>query len=219
MNGRKVERGYHVISILEAIYRQTMQSELEELADAVNDLDLQKVTIQLNSPGGSTSVGFDIVNYMQRLHDRNAILETNIINYAASMAAEIFVRGDVRIMGRNDIILFHQAMLEIDGWDVSSAEMRELVDTGHLRRSQVSGFVSFLNTQAGQTWLRRNIQDMRDEVDGFEAEERADTEWLAERLGKPYDWVVQHVVVPFENRSINGVTALEYGIATQLDRS
>lgn len=219
VNGRKVERGYHIISIFETIYREHMQSELSELADAVSDLDLQKVTIQLNSPGGSVTVGNEVLNFMRRVQDRNAILETNIINYAGSMAANIFLYGDVRVMGRNDIILFHQAMMTLDGHDVSSAEMRELVNTGTLRRSQVSGFVAFLKTPEGKTWLRRNIQEMRDEVDDFEAEERYDTERIAERLGKPYEWVIAHVVVPFENREIDGETALKYGIATRLDRS
>lgn len=62
------------------------------------------ITMLINSPGGSTDVGWAIVDVMNFIR---LPVHTVCIGLAASMAADIFVNGDNRVMGEHSTLMIH----------------------------------------------------------------------------------------------------------------
>lgn len=62
------------------------------------------ITLLINSPGGNAAIGWAIVDVMNFVR---VPVHTVCIGLAASMAADIFVNGDVRTMGQNSTLMIH----------------------------------------------------------------------------------------------------------------
>lgn len=62
------------------------------------------ITLLINSPGGSTDVGWAIVDVMNFIR---LPVHTVCIGLAASMAADIFINGDQRTMGEHSTLMIH----------------------------------------------------------------------------------------------------------------
>lgn len=62
------------------------------------------ITLLINSPGGSCDVGWAIVDVMNFIR---LPVHTVCIGLAASMAADIFVNGDHRVMGEHSTLMIH----------------------------------------------------------------------------------------------------------------
>ena len=67
-----------------------------------------KITIMIDSPGGSVGAGFAIIDTMRLLGDRIVCVCTGM---AASMAAVIFSEGSERLMLPHSVIMIHQTRL------------------------------------------------------------------------------------------------------------
>lgn len=62
------------------------------------------ITMLINSPGGSTDIGWAIVDVMNFIR---LPVHTVCIGMAASMAADIFANGDHRVMGEHSTLMIH----------------------------------------------------------------------------------------------------------------
>lgn len=103
----------------------------EELADYVIErLLLAKQTnspviLKISSPGGSVFAGNKILSYMENLELKEVI--TYCTNLCASMAAHIFVAGNIRIMAPNSVLMFHPMSLTYSGYLSDFESMMRLI--------------------------------------------------------------------------------------------
>ena len=67
--------------------------------------------IIINSKGGHAFTGLSIVNHIKDLKESGAKVTTEVSGTAMSAAAIIWLMGDVRIVHKNDIIMFHGAKM------------------------------------------------------------------------------------------------------------
>jgi ATP-dependent Clp protease protease subunit len=65
----------------------------------------EPITLLINSPGGSCEIGWAIVDTMNFIR---LPVNTVCIGCAASMAADIFINGDHRVMGEHATLMIHQ---------------------------------------------------------------------------------------------------------------
>jgi ATP-dependent protease ClpP protease subunit len=210
---------YVTISILQGFSEDELSDEIEQLEDAIGRPGVRQIDLLLNTPGGYVYVMDRIRVLINAAKDKNIIVRTNIVNYAASCGADIFMEGDVRIMGVNDDILFHEMSITIEGVTLTVSELGEIVRTGTLTRAVDRATITFINSKAGREYLQDNMSELRDALPELEADMRRMDMLLAHQLGKSYAWVKANVCVPFKDTWFTGQQALELGIATQLDRS
>lgn len=64
----------------------------------------ETITLLINSPGGICEIGWAIVDTMNFVR---CPIQTVCIGFAGSMAADIFVNGDTRIMGEHSTLMVH----------------------------------------------------------------------------------------------------------------
>jgi ATP-dependent Clp protease protease subunit len=62
------------------------------------------ITLLINSPGGMCEIGWAIVDTMNFVR---CPIQTVCIGFAGSMAADIFVNGDTRVMGEHSTLMVH----------------------------------------------------------------------------------------------------------------
>ena len=62
------------------------------------------ITLLINSPGGMCEIGWAIVDTMNFVR---CPIQTVCIGFAGSMAADIFVNGDTRVMGAHSTLMVH----------------------------------------------------------------------------------------------------------------
>lgn len=67
------------------------------------------IEIQLNSPGGNIMDGFALIDFIDGLRKKGHSIDIVALGMAASMAGVILQSGDRRIMGRNAMLLLHEA--------------------------------------------------------------------------------------------------------------
>ena len=63
--------------------------------------------IIINSLGGSVFACMSIINHIKSLQDSGAKVSTEISGLAASAGAIIWLAGDIRIVHRSDVLMFH----------------------------------------------------------------------------------------------------------------
>lgn len=78
--------------------------EFIEAVDALGELD--RIDLELNSPGGDVASGVRIMNY---LIDHDAEVHVKVTGMAASIATVIMLAGDTRTMGVGTSIMTHRA--------------------------------------------------------------------------------------------------------------
>lgn len=95
------------------------------VAKAIRKLDAKynKINIRINSPGGSMYHGNAIVTAMQ---SAKAEIHTWNDGLAASMAADIWLAGDVRHMANNALMMIHAPSSSVWG---TAKKMRQEADT------------------------------------------------------------------------------------------
>lgn len=82
------------------------------LRDALELVDTPKLTVKINSMGGSVSEGLAIYN---QLNDFKGEVTTIIDGFACSIAAVIFMAGDVRVANEGSLLMIHNAWSNITG--------------------------------------------------------------------------------------------------------
>ncbi len=118
------DNGHCDLYFLDSIYNKqsvnwftgetTEESLLAEVIEKVNETKPSKVTVNIDSWGGSCDVGLGIYNY---LRSQNIKRETKILNSCASIATVIAFSGDKGkiTMPRNGIMVIHQAATTVSG--------------------------------------------------------------------------------------------------------
>ena len=82
--------------------------------------------ITINSPGGAAFVGMSIVNHIRDLKESGAHITTEVSSLAMSAAAIVWLMGDVRIVHKYDILMFHGArMIGSDGNEVPETMLED----------------------------------------------------------------------------------------------
>lgn len=67
------------------------------------------IEIQINSPGGDIVEGFALIDFLDDLRAKGHTINIVALGMAASMAGVILQSGSTRIMGKNALLLIHEA--------------------------------------------------------------------------------------------------------------
>lgn len=93
-----------------------------DFVNTLNDLDVSKIDLRINSYGGSVADGLAIYNAIRR---HKATVDVHIDGVAMSMASYIAQAGDTRHMAENAVMMIHAPWSYAIG---NSAEMRKTAD-------------------------------------------------------------------------------------------
>ncbi len=74
-----------------------------------------EIEIQLNSPGGDIVEGFALIDFLDDLRTKGHDISIVALGMAASMAGVILQSGTKRIMGKNALLLIHEAQFGASG--------------------------------------------------------------------------------------------------------
>jgi len=92
----------------------------------LNALDVDAITVRINSMGGSVPDGISIFNSMRR---HRATITTTVDGMALSIASLIFMGGDVREMAENSVLMAHAPWTFAAGNATQLREMADQLDT------------------------------------------------------------------------------------------
>lgn len=90
-----------------------------------------EMRVIINSGGGDIVAGFNLVDFITDLRARGHQITTVALGMAASMAAVILQAGDVRVMGKNAMLLLHEGSLDVSGNFGSAEDMMRLMKIFH----------------------------------------------------------------------------------------
>jgi ATP-dependent protease ClpP protease subunit len=76
----------------------------------LNRLDIANVEVIITSPGGSVNHGIELMQFMDRY-----ICQTVVTSHAYSIAAVVFLRGDVRTIRKHSKLMLHQCSSGANG--------------------------------------------------------------------------------------------------------
>lgn len=77
-----------------------------------------RITVFINSGGGSVAAGFAMIEMMYKVkRDLGVPVDTVILGYAYSMGAHVFQAGDNRKMGYFSTMMLHSASWQVSGRD------------------------------------------------------------------------------------------------------
>jgi ATP-dependent protease ClpP protease subunit len=119
--------------------------------------------IVINSPGGRGSVCMSMWNHIRDLQESGAKITTEVSGMAASAGAILWMTGDVRIVHRNDLVMFHgvQMIDQVSGQPLPESALDEydkkIINT--LNEAMVELMTPFVGEQkargmlVGETWL------------------------------------------------------------------
>lgn len=92
------------------------------LARAVQDLDVDEITVHINSYGGEVAEGLAIHN---SLKNHPAQVRTVCDGFACSAASVVFMAGDERVMNPASLLMIHNAWTSASG---NASELRKAAD-------------------------------------------------------------------------------------------
>lgn len=96
--------------------------DAQSVMGALSQMDGKRVTLRLNTPGGSVDEGIAIYNALKR---HRGGVTTVVDSLAASMGSYLLQAGDERIVASNAMVMVH------DPWSIAlgnSAELRKTAD-------------------------------------------------------------------------------------------
>lgn len=101
-----------------------MESDVSayNLSKQIADLDVDTITVGINSYGGEVAEGLAIYN---ALRNHKAKVITRCDGFACSVASVIFAAGDERIMNESSMLMIHNAWTYAEG---NAAELRKQAD-------------------------------------------------------------------------------------------
>ncbi|MBI2304757.1 MAG: ATP-dependent Clp protease proteolytic subunit [Chloroflexi bacterium] len=88
------------------------------MATALVQVPESRITVLINSGGGSVGAGFAMIEMMYKVKRELGIpVDTVILGYAYSMGATIFQAGDHRSMGYFSTMMLHSSSWQVSGRD------------------------------------------------------------------------------------------------------
>ena len=112
--------------------------------------------IVINSPGGDIIEGFALIDFITDLRKNGHKVTTVALGMAASMAGVLLQSGDVRVMGKNAIMLIHEGSLGAVG---SFGEVEDRVKLMKLLHERILDLfesrAKTINPKTTKTFLRK----------------------------------------------------------------
>ena len=93
-----------------------------QVIDALKKMEGKRVTVRINTPGGSVDEGVAMFNALKR-HDGG--INTVVDGIAASMGSYLMLAGDKRTVSKNSMVMIHNPMTIAWG---NAIEMRKTAD-------------------------------------------------------------------------------------------
>jgi len=93
-----------------------------QVVDALKKMDGKRVTVRINTPGGSVDEGIPMFNAMKR---HNGGVNTVVDGIAASMGSYLMLAGEQRTISRNAMVMIHNPMSFAMG---NAIELRKTAD-------------------------------------------------------------------------------------------
>lgn len=115
------------------------------------------VELVINSPGGSIFDGLALVDYIDGVHQRGHTVNTIAYGMAASMAGVLLQVGKQRAMGRNAMLLIHEAQFGAIGSFGEIEDRVRLIETLH--ENLLDLFVARaqpINSKTTKAFIKRN---------------------------------------------------------------
>jgi ATP-dependent protease ClpP protease subunit len=131
----------------------------KDFAEDLKGIDADTIHLRIDSPGGSTQEGFNIINALKR-HPAKVV--THIDGMAASMASVIAQAGDERRMANNSLMMIHKPLTTKGG---NADELRKNADTLDKVESNI------LKAYEKSHYSENEIADLMREETIFTAEE------------------------------------------------
>jgi len=131
----------------------------KNFAEDLKGIEADTIHLRIDSPGGSTQEGFNIINALKR---HPAKLITHIDGMAASMASVIAQAGDERRMANNSLMMIHKPLTTKGG---NADELRKNADTLDKVESNI------LKAYEKSHYSENEIADLMREETIFTAEE------------------------------------------------
>lgn len=142
-----------------------------EVARAVEVLDVDELTVRINSPGGDV---FDGVAIFNLLKSHPAKVTTVVDGVAASIASLIMLAGDDVEMSPSSMVMIHEA------WMVAAGNKRELAEASELlAKIEDSTIIPAYQERTGKT--RDEVVDMLEATTWMSAQEAVDNKF-ADRM-------------------------------------
>jgi ATP-dependent protease ClpP protease subunit len=142
-------------------------------SDDLNELDVDELTVHINSPGGDI---FDGLAIYQALKNHKAKVTVRVDGLAASIASVIAMAADTLIMAPKSTMMIH------DGWSITcgnSADMRKTADLLDKQSDIIASVYADRSGQPTDFWRDR----MRDET-WYNAQEALDAGLIDEIEGQ-----------------------------------
>lgn len=101
----------------------------------------RRLTLIIDSPGGAVSSGLELIEHLQNAQYRGVVIVCAVPRYAASMAAVILETCDVRLVGKQALLLFHTSSItgaSGNAWELSRL-VREIKGINHRLAILVAG--------------------------------------------------------------------------------
>jgi ATP-dependent protease ClpP protease subunit len=115
------------------------------------------IEIQINSPGGDVVEGFALIDFLSDLRQKGHEIDIVTLGMAASMAGVILQAADNRIMGKNSILLIHEASFGAVGSYGEVEDRIKLVDIFHERILSIfAERAQPINNKTTKAFIKRN---------------------------------------------------------------
>lgn len=122
------------------------------LSKQLAELDVDRITVGINSYGGDISEGLAIYNALKR---HSAKVVTRCDGFACSIASVVFMAGDERVMSDPSMLMIH------NGWTVAAGNAKELRkaadDIEKLTEASVQIYLQSVNVEEED--VRRMMDD------------------------------------------------------------
>ena len=153
-----LDKHHHVYVFDKDVTEGSVKECMRQLAQwerlATEPLHVQLV---INSPGGGIFDGFALVNYIQGMQERGSVVDTLALGMAASMGGVLLQVGNTRAMGKNAMLLIHEAQFHAVG---SWGDVMDTVDMVKMLQSQILDlFVSRalpVNPRTNKAFIEKN---------------------------------------------------------------
>lgn len=118
--------------------------------------EVDRIIIDLNSPGGSLAEGRDVINVINRMK-RTHVVETRVGDGRSclSMCVPIYLQGDVRTAAASSSWMFHEptAMDAVTGEEVQIPEFEQRYTSNKFVRDY------FVNSDMDRRWLEGLLEE------------------------------------------------------------
>lgn len=147
---------YYLFKDIDNAEAERFCSKLWAAASILSQVPDSRITVYINSGGGSVGAGFAMIETLYRIKRELRIpVDTVILGYAYSMGANVFQAGDHRRMGYFSTMMLHSASWQVSGRD--SEVFRDLKKLSDLYQ-RMSAELFYRRTRLhSPAWWRRFI--------------------------------------------------------------